>query len=121
MDAVSTIFSLLVAAVGWYYMFYSRSALQLHGIEDEALNRRPPRLRRVGGLVLLLLGVAMFAGFHSVDSSTSAQAFVLVWLGVFILLLAVLLLAMVDLRLTWKLRRRRERRSLEVQSPRKLP
>ena len=119
MDLFSTLFSLIVAGVGWYYMLYSRGALHLHDIEDETLNRRRQVLRRIGGFVLVLLGVAMFAGFHSVDSATSAQAFVLVWMSVFVLLLIVLLLAMADLRLTWKLRRRRERRGFEIPPPRK--
>jgi hypothetical protein len=49
----------------------------------------------------------MFAGFHTVDAATSAQAFLLVWMSVFVLLLIVVLLAMIDLRLTWRLRQRR--------------
>ena len=40
-------------------------ALGLQGIEEETLNRRRQMLRRVGGFILLLLGVALFAGFHS--------------------------------------------------------
>src|SRR5437764_3222269 len=119
MDVFSTSFSLLVAAAGWYYMFYSRAAANLNGIEDEALNRRRHRLRRAGGLVMFLLAIALFAGFHSVDSATSAQGFVLVWISVFLLLLTVVLLALVDLRLTWKLRRRRQRSGFEVQQPKK--
>src|SRR5258708_28529397 len=91
MDGFSTIFSLLVAGAGWYYMFYSRAAANLNGIEDEALNRRRHRLRRTGGVVMFLLAIALFAGFHSVDSATSAQGFVLVWLTVFLLLLSALL------------------------------
>jgi 4-amino-4-deoxy-L-arabinose transferase-like glycosyltransferase len=122
MDVFSTIFSLLVAAAGWYYMFYSRAVANLSGIENESLNRRRQRLRRIGGFVMFVLAIALFAGFHSVDSSTSAQAFVLVWLAVFLLLLTVLLLAMADLRLTWKLRRGRHRGGgFEVEPPRKHP
>jgi hypothetical protein len=119
MDLVTTLFSVAVAAVGWYYMFYSRGAVHLHGVEDEALNRRRQFLRRVGGFVLLLLGFAFFAGFHSVDAATSAERFVLVWMSVFVLLLVVLLLAMMDLRLTWKLRRRRHSRGFDILPPRK--
>ncbi|MDB5323369.1 MAG: hypothetical protein JWN40_5000 [Phycisphaerales bacterium] len=122
MDVFSTIFSLLVAAAGWYYMFYSRAVANLTGIENESLNRRRQRLRRIGGFIMFLLAIALFAGFHSVDAGTSAQAFVLVWLSVFLLLLTVLLLAMADLRLTWKLRRGRHRASgFEVEPPRKHP
>lgn len=121
MDVFSTIFSLLVAAAGWYYLFYSRAVANLSGIENEQINRRRHRLRRAGGFVMLLLGAALFAGFHSVDSTTGAQAFVFVWLSVFALLLTVLLLAMADLRLTMKLRRGCRARGFDVQSSRKLP
>jgi len=107
MNVVSTIFSLLVAAAGWYYMFYSRGAANLSGYEKDALNARRRRLRRIGGFVMLLLGIAFFAGFHTVDADDSAAAFLLVWMGVFLLLLTIVLLALLDLRLTWKLRRRR--------------
>jgi len=121
MDVFSTIFSLLVAAAGWYYMFYSRAVANLSSIEDQSINRRRLRLRRAGGFIMFLLAIALFAGFHSVDSATSAQAFVLVWLSVFVLLLTVLLLAMADVRLTWKLRRNRLGRAsgFEVEPPRK--
>jgi hypothetical protein len=88
-------------------MFYSRAAVNLHGIEDESLNRRRQRLRQIGGFVMMLLAIGLFAGFHSVDPTKSAQAFLLIWLGVFLLLFAVLMLAMLDLRLTWRLRHRR--------------
>ena len=107
MSAFSTIFSLLIAAAGWYYMFYSRAAVNLHGIEDESLNRRRQRLRQVGGFVMILLAIGLFAGFHTVDPTASAKTFLLVWLCVFLLLCAVLMLAMLDLRLTWRLRHRR--------------
>jgi hypothetical protein len=107
MSVFSTIFSLLIAAAGWYYMFYSRAAVSLHGIEDEHLNKRRQRLRQLGGFMMILLAVGLFAGFHTVDPNSSAQAFLLIWFGVFLLLFAVLLLAMADLRLTWRLRHRR--------------
>lgn len=107
MSAFTTLVSFLVAAAGWYYMFYSRAAANLSGIEDEALNRRRHRLRRIGGFFMVLLGVALFAGFHSVDPVVSAQGFILVWFAVFLLLLTIVLLAMLDLRLTWRLRHRR--------------
>ena len=107
MGVFSTIFSLLIAAAGWYYMFYSRAAAGLNGIEDEHLNRRRQRLRQIGGFVMILLAVGLYAGFHSVDPNASAQAFLLVWFAVFVLLFAVLMLAMLDLRLTWRLRHRR--------------
>jgi hypothetical protein len=106
MFALSTAFSLLTGAAGWYYLFYSRAATRLAQVEDQALNLRRQRLRQVGGFVMLLLAVGLFAGFNSVDPATSASAFVLIWVSVFLLLLLVVVLAMLDLRLTWRLRNR---------------
>lgn len=117
MNAVTSVFSLLVAAAGWYYMFYSRAATNLHGVEDERLNRRRQGLRRIGGFMMLLLAVAFYAGFNTVDADSSKEAFIAVWFSVFVLLLAIVLLAMVDLRLTWRLRR--PRRGFEVEPPKK--
>jgi hypothetical protein len=106
MQLVTGIFSLIVAAFGWYYMFYSRAASNLSGIERQDLNRKRHRLRRVGGFVMLLLAIGMYAGFNSVDPHTSPNPFVVIWLTVFVLLLVTVVLAMIDLRLTWKLRHR---------------
>src|SRR5260221_7699665 len=98
MNVLSTIFSLLVAAAGWYYMFYSRGAASLSGLEDQGLNDRRRRLRRIGGFVMFLLAAAFFAGFHTVDANDSAAAFLIVWMGVFLLLFTIVLLALLDLR-----------------------
>ena len=125
MGPLTTVFSLLVAAAGWYYMFYSRAATNLSGIEDDRANHRRQRLRQINGFVMLLLGVALFGGFHSVDSNTGPQAFILVWLAVILLLLTITLLALADLRLTVKLQRRRRSNSgsstLEMPPHEKLP
>lgn len=110
MHALSSVFSLLVAAAGWYYMFYSRAASRLSGIEDEDANRKRHRLRQINGFVMFLLAIGVYAGLNSIDpaaSQSAAAAFLAVWLTVFLLLLIIVLLAMVDLRLTWRLRHRR--------------
>jgi drug/metabolite transporter (DMT)-like permease len=107
MAPLTAVFSLLVGAAGWYYMFYSRAALRLQHVEGERRNRLRQRCRQANGLVMFLLAVALYAGFNSVDPQTSPQTFVNLWLGVFILLFLIILLAMVDLRLTWHLRRTR--------------
>ena len=107
MTVMPAIFSLWVAAAGWYYMFYSRAAGRLAGIEDDRLNLQRVRLRRVGGFVMLLLAVFFFAGFHSFDlDRPPTSTFFFVWLVVFLLLGMVLLLGLIDLRLTMKLRKR---------------
>ena len=101
------IFSLLVAAAGWFYMFYSRAAHNLAGLEKDALNLRRIRLRRVGGFIMFCLAIAFFIGFQPYVEE-SRGAFVAVWGLVLVLLLAVVVLGLVDLRLTWKLRKPRK-------------
>jgi peptidoglycan/LPS O-acetylase OafA/YrhL len=107
MGPLPGIFSLLVGAAGWYYLFYSRAAQDLGGIEGRATSHRRGRLRRVGGLLMLLLGIGIFAGFYTFDPKRAPAAFLLTWIGVFVLLFLIVLLALLDLRLTAKLRRNR--------------
>ena len=107
MAVLPSILALLIGIAGWYYLFYSQAAQRLAGVENGRLNRMRVRLRRAGGLVLLLLAPCFFAGFHTVSADEQPRAFVYVWLTVFLLLATTILLAMVDLGLTWKLRRDR--------------
>jgi peptidoglycan/LPS O-acetylase OafA/YrhL len=105
MRFLAGIFALLTGASGWFYLFYSRAAQRLAGIEEQRLNDRRIALRRVGGVVMLLLAGFFFAGFYAFDDPPSRPGlFVGVWLAVFALLIAVVVLAMLDLRLTRKLR-----------------
>ena len=107
------ILALLIAIAGWFYMFYSRAAANLGSIENEQLNLKRIRLRRVGGFVMLLLAVAFFALFYTFDSKEQAEEFVLTLLAVLLLLCMILVLGLIDLRLTLKLRR-----SIRKQGPR---
>ena len=107
MQSLSTILALMIGIAGWYYLFYSRAAEKLAGVEPHRLNRLRVWLRRAGGVVLLLLAPTFFAGFHSVDPSTDPDAFVSIWVMVAVLLGLNILLAMADVGLTWKLRRQR--------------
>ena len=70
----------------------------------------------MGPLVMMLLAIGMYAGFNSVDPQTSPSPFVMIWLSVFVLLLITVILAMIDLRLTWKLRQRRRVADDDVES-----
>ncbi|HXE53802.1 MAG TPA: hypothetical protein VN541_12340 [Tepidisphaeraceae bacterium] len=108
MTTVVDIFALLTAAAGWYYMFYSRAARRLDRIEASERNTLRVRLRRLGGLIMLLLGVLFFAGFQSWVTDR-AGLFIGVWIGVLFLLLGIVVLALIDVRLTWKLRHQRRR------------
>lgn len=103
--ALSAIFAVLVATAGWFYMFYSRAAQKLGGIESAATNLQRVRLRRVNGFAMFLLAVGIFAGVWSVDHKTSPGSFLLIWFGVIVVLCVIVVLALLDLRLTAKLRR----------------
>jgi len=101
----SGLLALSVATTGWYYLFYSKAATGLAGIEAAAANLLRVRLRRVGGFFMLVLGVLFFAGFFAVDQEHPTPAYLAVWLGVFLVVMIIMILAMVDLRLTMRLRR----------------
>jgi len=103
--AFSAIFSLSIAAAGWYYMFYSQAASRLTSIESASANSLRIWLRRLNGLLMFLLAVAFFAGFFAVDLDHPTKMTAYVWLAVCFLVVALLALGLVDLRLTWRLRR----------------
>ena len=102
MPLIVDTFSLLTAAAGWYYLFYSRAAKQLDGIEVHRLNQWRVRLRRIGGAAMLLLGVAFFAGFQVVNP----RFFVATWISVMALLAAIVILGLIDVRLTWQVQKK---------------
>jgi uncharacterized protein YjeT (DUF2065 family) len=104
-------FSLLVAAAGWFYMFYSRAAHQLAGIESAAANQKRVRLRRIGGCSMILLAVVFYIGCDALNRH-DLQLFSGMMLAVLGLLALTLFLALLDIRLTRDLRRaQRENRS----------
>jgi hypothetical protein len=109
MSIIPGIFALLVAAAGWFYLFYSRAAEKLALIEDASLNLRRVRLRRASGLLLILLGMLLYAGSYSLDWDKPSIWFLVIWLSVMVLVGVVTLLALLDLRLTQKLRHSRKR------------
>jgi drug/metabolite transporter (DMT)-like permease len=106
MPWIPDIFALLVAAAGWYYMFYSRAAHKLEGVENAELNLKRIRLRRIGGFVMMLFAVLFFAGFNTIDPKRHPALFLALWGVAFVLLGAMVVLALVDIRLTARLRRR---------------
>lgn len=113
MEYLPGIFALLVAAAGWFYLFYSRAAAKLTGVEEDRPNRLRIGLRRANGIVMILLAVAFYAGYYTTAPNSPWWAFC--WLSVLVLLAAILILAMIDLHLTrkfWQARRdlRRELR-----------
>ena len=101
------IFSLLVLASGWYYMFYSPAAHRLSGIEQSDLNRFRIRLRRFNALVMMLLAVAFYAAVYTVPPGSPHLAWML--MSILILLAMMLVLALIDVNLTRRLRRRQKK------------
>jgi hypothetical protein len=104
MRTLPAIFALLVGAIGWYYLFYSRAASRLGGIEEQRANRLRGLLRRINAILMLLLALGIAFAVYKFDRPGFENAFVLTWFAVLLLLLAVMVLGLIDVRLTWKLR-----------------
>jgi hypothetical protein len=118
------ILSLLIAAAGWYYMFYSRAAHQLSGIEGAAANRKRITLRRVNGATMCALAVVLYIGTAALARQDEqghprpdVKLFAGMMLTLLLLIVALLVLGLMDLRLTHDLRRR-IRRDHDDPSPR---
>ena len=103
MDWLPGIFAVIVAAAGWYYLFYSQAAIKLQGVEQTAQNRLRVRLRRVGGLVILLLAASFYAMFVMLRRERLAAAGALLLL-VMVLMCVVMVLGLIDLRFTHRMR-----------------
>lgn len=88
-------------------MFYSRAAHKLSGVEPDQRNATRIRLRRVGGAFMFMLAIAFFVGFQPYVWE-SHLATLVVWMVVLLLLLGIVVLGLLDLRLTLQLRRPRK-------------
>jgi hypothetical protein len=108
---VVNILSLTVAASGWYYLFYSRAAHRLEKLEDRRLNLARIRCRRAAGGLLSIMGILMFIGAQrQAEPEHHPRTYIAIWMGVMALLLVIVILAMIDLRLTLKIRQEQQRR-----------
>src|SRR5438552_1315587 len=92
---------------GWYYLFYSPAAHRLSAVEEGNLNRFRIRLRRFNGVVMMLLAVAFYAAVYTIAPRSPSLAWVFV--SVLLLLAAMLILALIDLQLTRRLRRKQKK------------
>jgi hypothetical protein len=101
------IFALVVGAAGWFYIFYSRAAVKLRGVESSSANRLRIRLRQIGGVAMMLLGAAFYAGYVAIDHGRVETASAL-FFAVLGLLAVIIVLGLVDLRLTNRLRQSRD-------------
>ena len=105
METIPAIFCLMTGAAGWFYLFYSRGAHRLAGIENERVNRARIRLRRLGAVLMILLAVAFAVGYYGTNVREPTARFVTAWGCVAILMPVMLGIGLADLRLTRKLRR----------------
>ena len=107
MEMIPAIFCLVTGAAGWFYLFYSRGAHRLGGIENQIVNQARIRLRRAGAGAMILLAIAFAVGYYGTNVREPTAAFAIAW-GCVLLLLAVMLgIGLADLRLTRRLRRGR--------------
>ena len=97
--------SLACGIAGWFYLFYSTAASRLLPMESAHRNAMRIVMRRACGAAMLLLGIAFFAGFNSIDDQRNPMAYLALWMAVMLLLLLIAALAAADIRLTRKLRR----------------
>ncbi len=108
MHYLPAIFALLVAAAGWYYMFYSTAAQKLAGIEQDRHNHLRVRLRRIGGGVIMFLAIAFYALFAALRDERAGTALLLLAVVV-ACMVVILVLGWIDLRLTRHWRRERRK------------
>jgi hypothetical protein len=107
MTSPANVLSLLIAATGWHYLFYSRAVKLLEEIEFRELNAKRVLYRRINGGLLMALGLLTFCGVQNLRP----VVFVGIWIAAMVVLATIVVLAMVDVRLTWKLAQSRRRRS----------
>ena len=109
MHVTALLLSLPVALVGIYYLVWASAAAPLGQLEGDRVNRIRVRLRRINGVVMMLMSVALYLGISRSFKLEAGQQPGLVaplaWLSVFPLLVAMVVFAWADLRLTRKLRR----------------
>src|SRR4051812_18224435 len=113
MHILGAILCLLVAAAGWYYMFYSRAAQNLSGIEHPQLNQRRVLLRRVNGSLMVALAVVIYIAIGELRRENlqpkDLGLFAAMMFTGLALMAGMLVLGLIDLRLTQNLRRRHRR------------
>ena len=109
MSVVISIFALFIAATGWHYAFHSVAGARLASFEAGSSNRSRVLMRRAGGLSLLTMGVLFYIGFKP---GLEPLWFIVIWLAVLLLLIVAVVLALLDVRLTRRLRRQQSSRDL---------
>jgi len=104
MPSIPAVFSLLCAIAGWYYVWHASAASRLSAFESARDNSLRIRLRRWGGVGMVLLAAAFYVGYTVADRHGNPIAVLLCLGSVMVLLPFVLFLAWVDMRLTRKMK-----------------
>lgn len=107
MHALAAIFSLLAGVAGWFYLFQAHADAGLAALEGQRRNRWRSRLRRAGGLSMLLLAALFYVAFRLTPTSAEQpvdRSVALAWLGVVALLAVIIALGLADVILTRRLR-----------------
>lgn len=109
MSLIALACSVPVALIGAYYLVNASAVNWLGNLEGQGVNRIRVRLRRVNGVVLLLMSVALYLGVSRLlqirQGEPAGLVAPLAWIATLPLLLAMLVLAMLDVRLTRSLKR----------------
>lgn len=124
MSVTALICSLPVALIGTYYLVNAGSVAWMGPLEGHR-NRVRVRLRRANGLVMLCMSLALYLGISRGFGRDAAEHVGLVaplaWIATLPLLMAMLVLAWLDMRLTRKLRRDLLRTALMKNQPQSKP
>lgn len=107
----AAILALLTGIAGWYYLFYSRGVQTPSGLADPHLAARRIFLRKVGGGIMLLLGIGLYLGFWAADEASHPVWFIVIWVAVLVLMAALIVLALIDIQLTVRIRRQQLKRN----------
>jgi hypothetical protein len=106
MRPLTAILALLTGVAGWFYLFFSGAARRLDGIEQQKANRWRIRLRRANGVIMIALAALLYGGTYAADERDHPKAFIVIWMSVTLLVGLILLLVLIDVRLTIGLRER---------------
>lgn len=104
MDYLPYIFACLVVTAGWFYFWHAHRAGRLAAMEGARNNLLRIRLRRMGGMCMIGLGVLFYLSFLAVNRKASPVWVMLCLLMIVVLMMIVLFLGWVDIRLTRKMR-----------------
>jgi len=104
-DFIVIAFATVCGGAGMMYAMRSTAAQGLSEIEALRRNQIRNKLRKFGGMIMVGVGVCLIAGYLSTRGSSPSAWSLVPWAVLLVLILALMCLALVDLRLTQMLRR----------------